>query len=183
MFKYLSILFIGISVVWSDSNFFEVSLSHDLMRTKNVYEDSFYETETDILFFFNLSLGKEIELFNKFIVEPSVGTSLGASYSGGVIDYTALNISLPLMYNEKKFKIGPFIKYTYISNLQSQQVSFKDIEMFSLGGKIMTKGSTQLFFDYEYLINNKYSTDDKKFGKVNLYLGNSRIGIGIRKKF
>ena len=182
MYKYLISFFITITTLWSNDYFYEVSLSQDIERTKNVYENSFYEEETDLLFSLNFSVGKELVLYDKFTLEPSLGGKLTSSYVG-TTDYTSFNITLPFMFNNKKFKIGSFIKYEYIANLTSQQILFTDLNNVLLGGRIMTKGSMQLFFDYEYLLNNKYSVNDKSFGNVDLYLGSSKISIGIRKNF
>jgi len=181
MYKYLVFL-MSISTLWSNNYFYEASLSQDLVRTKNVYENLFYEQETDLLFSLNFSVGREINLYDKFTLEPFLGAKLVSSFVGAT-DYSSFNIALPVMFNTKKFKVGPFVKYEYIPKIISQQVSFKDINHVLLGGRIMTKGSTQLFFDYEYLLNNKYSVNDKSFGNVDLYLGSSKISIGIRKKF
>jgi len=182
MYKYLVFFLMSISALWSNDYFYEASFSQDIERTKNVYENSFYEEETDLLFSLNFSVGKEIGLYDKFTLEPFLGGKLSSSYVGST-DYTSFNITLPLMFNNKRFKVGPFIKYEYIPNITSQQVSLKDLNNVLLGGRIMTKGAMQLFFDYEYLLNNKHSVNDKSFGNIDLYLGSSKITIGIRKKF
>ncbi len=124
------------------------------------------------MYYFDINLGKKIEVLEYFSLSPSVSFRGGKSQSDGS-EYIGYGLLLPFMYEKSKYAFGPVFKYINISKLQNDDFSLKNKNNYSLGIKFISKGSVKWFLEYEYLLKNFYK-------KENLHLSKNKFGLGIR---
>ena len=134
--------------------------------------------EDSSMYYFDLSMGKKLILSDIFSLTPSIGIRGGESQSDGS-HYIGYGLTIPLMYQNKKFNIGSFIKYQYISKFDNNQIVLRNQNSYILGGKILLNSSIKWFLKYEYLLNSKYKTHNA----TDVYFGHSQVGIGIQNHF
>lgn len=172
MRKYIYLMMGLFSVVEANEYFTELSLFKDLSHIE--YDNK----KASNMYYFDVSIGKEIIVSEGYIIEPSIGLRGGKSQNDGA-DYFGYHAILPVRYQKKSFFSSLFIKHTYVSTFKNFDFNLNNKNMTSIGAKFGIKSSIKYFLIYEHILNIEHTDLNQK----NLNFSQDQIGIGIRFKF